>query len=281
MTIGVAFVLWQEPQALTLLERLPLRNILEAALVILLAWAAIRWTEKLVEFMGQRTPRARFFFNRLQPVIRVGLWMGALLLCVNLLAPSREAFWTGLASVGLALGLGAQDLVRNVIGGLKVIVDLPYQLGDRVKVGDAYGEIDHIGLLSTKLTTPDDTRVTIPNSDILTGKVFNANSGVPDCQVVTDIHLPPVTDVTAAVRIGYEAAYSSPFLLSRKPVLVLAINSFSMTPSLTVRVKAYVFDHRFEPRMQSDITIRAMKEYERRGYLLPWANVAPPALPRA
>jgi hypothetical protein len=64
------------------------------------------------------------------------------------------------ASIGIALGLGAQDLVRNVIGGIVVLADRPFQLGDRVRVGDAYGEIDHIGLRSTKLTTPDDTRGT-------------------------------------------------------------------------------------------------------------------------
>ena len=46
--------------------------------------------------------------------------------------------------------------------GLAILIGRPYQIGDRVKVGDAYGEIDHIGLWSTKLTTPDDTRVTIP-----------------------------------------------------------------------------------------------------------------------
>ena len=171
--------------------------------------------------MSGRSTRARFFIKWIEPVLRIGIWFAAILICVNLLAPSRETFLAGIASLGIALGLGAQDLVKNLIGGLVVLGDRPYQLGDRVRIGDAYGEIDHIGLRSTKLTTPDDTRVTIPNAQILSDRVFNANSGVPDCQVVTDLFLPPDTDPDVARKIGYEAAICSPFLLARKPVVIL------------------------------------------------------------
>lgn len=185
-------------------------------------------------------------------------------------SPSRDTLLAVLASVGIALGLGAQDLVKNIIGGLVILVDRPYQLGDRVKIGDAYGEIDHIGLRSTKLTTPDDTRVTIPNSDILSGMAWNANSGVPDCQVITDLFVPHDTDPTEALEIGYEAAFSSPYLLLAKPVVVLLQDHFQHAPYLVVRIKAYVYDHRFEPRLQSDITMRAKAELLRRGILQRW-----------
>ena len=162
----------------------------------------------------------------LTPVIRFVIWALATFMVVSIFAPSRETLLAGLASVGIALGLGAQDLVKNIIGGLVILVDRPYQLGDRVKIGDAYGEIDHIGLRSTKLTTPDDTRVTIPNSEILSGMAWNANSGVPDCQVVTDLFLPPDTDPAVAMSIGYDAAYTSPYLLLDKPVVVLLQDHF-------------------------------------------------------
>jgi small-conductance mechanosensitive channel len=153
-----------------------------------------------------------------------------------------------------------------------VVADRPYQLGDRVKIGAAYGEIDHIGLRSTKLTTPDDTRLTIPNSDILNSEVFNANSGVPDCQVVTDVFLPPDSDPALAVRIGYEVAYTSPFTYLAKPVTVLVCDEFNQRPYLKVRIKAYVFDHRYEPRMQSDFTSRAKTEFRRLGLLEGWST---------
>jgi len=270
MTSSFAFCFLQEIATPSLMEQVTLLRVIEALLILLIAWLAIRWLARLLEFLSLRAPRARFFFKRLEPVTRIALWSVALILIFNLLAPSRETFFAAIASIGIALGLGAQDLVKNVIGGLVVLFDRPYQLGDRVKIGEAYGEIDHIGLRSTKLTTPDDTRVTIPNAEILTGQVFNANSGALDCQVVTDLFLPPDSDPAEALRIGYEAAYSSPYLLAKKPVVVLLIDRYVETPFLILRIKAYVFDHRFEPRMQSDITARAKAEFIRTGLLERW-----------
>jgi small-conductance mechanosensitive channel len=253
-----------------ILTRFTGRNILYAALAIAATWLLVRLSNAFVETLSRQAPRARFFFKLLAPALRFGFWLLGAVLVLSIFSPSRDTLLAVLASVGIALGLGAQDLVKNIIGGLVILTDRPYQLGDRVKIGDAYGEIDHIGLRSTKLTTPDDTRVTIPNSDILSGKAWNANSGVPDCQVVTDLFVPHDTDPTEALEIGYEAAFSSPYLLLAKPVVVLLQDHFQHAPYLVVRIKAYVYDHRFEPRLQSDITMRAKAELLRRGILQRW-----------
>jgi small-conductance mechanosensitive channel len=252
--------------------RITTGNILFSLLVLALAWLAVRVIDALLEALSRRAPRARFFFKLLAPVGRFAVWLTATIWILAIFSPSRETLLAVMASVGIALGLGAQDLVKNIIGGLVILVDRPYQLGDRVKIGDAYGEIDHIGLRSTKLTTPDDTRVTIPNSEILSGKAWNANSGVPDCQVVTDLFVPHDTDPSAAIEIGYEAAYSSPYLLLSKPVVVLLQDRFQDGPYMMVRVKAYVYDHRFEPRLQSDITLRAKSAFMERGMLNRWSR---------
>mgnify|MGYP000151804433 CR=1 FL=1 len=255
-----------------ILTRISFTHILYALLVLVATYVLVRVSTATVHVLAQRAPRARFFFLMGTPVIRFVLWLGSGLLILAIFSPSRETLFAVVASVGIALGLGAQDLVRNLIGGLVILVDRPYQLGDRVKIGDAYGEIDHIGLRSTKLTTPDDTRVTIPNSEILNSTVWNANSGVPTCQVVTDLYLPHDTDPIEALEIGYEAAYSSPYILLSKPVVVLVQDGFEHAPFLRLRVKAYVYDHRFEPRFQSDITVRAKAEFLKRGMLQRWSR---------
>lgn len=231
------------------------------------AFAVVYAITVALRFFGERVPRARFFFKRLEPIARVGVWFIALLVVLNELAPTDGTFLAGLGSIAIALGLGAQDMIRNLLGGIVVLTDRPFQLGDRVRIGEAYGEIDHIGLISTKLTTPDDTRVTIPNAQILSSQVYNANSGVPDCQVVTDVYLPAGVDPDTVSRIGEEVALASPFLLLSKPVTVLIADQFDQAPYTRLRIKAYVHDHRFEPRMQSDITIRAKREFIRRGLL--------------
>ncbi|MEP7273641.1 MAG: mechanosensitive ion channel family protein [Acidobacteriota bacterium] len=264
--------LWQllPGHPVEILTRLTGKTILYAVLAVAVTWLLVRLSNAFLDALARQAPRARFFFKLLAPVLRFGLWLTGTVVVLSIFSPSRETLLAVLASVGIALGLGAQDLVKNIIGGLVILLDRPYQLGDRVRIGDAYGEVDHIGLRSTKLTTPDDTRVTIPNSDILNGKAWNANSGVLDCQVVTDLFLPIDTDPATATEIGYEAAYSSPFILLSKPVVVLVQDAFDQRPFLRLRVKAYVYDHRFEPHFQSDITLRAKAEFRRREMLAPW-----------
>jgi small-conductance mechanosensitive channel len=249
------------------LQNVSFSSVVAAILIFLTGWLVIFWSVKGIDLLARRSVRGRLVIRQLEPILRMVVWFTAAYFSLLILAPSREAFLALIASIGLAVGLGAQDLVRNVIGGLVVLVDRPYQLGDRVRIGDAYGEIDHIGLRSTKLTTADDTRVTIPNSAVLTGMVFNANSGVPDCQVVTDVVAPHGIDPELAINVGYEAAYSSPFLLLDKPVTVLLLDRFDRQPYCILRVKAYVYDHRAEPQMQSDITIRVKNELIARGAL--------------
>ncbi|GBC77469.1 Mechanosensitive channel MscK [bacterium HR08] len=260
-----------------ILTRISPTSILYALLVVAVAYFLIRMSTTVLDTLARRAPRARFFFLMLAPVIRFGVWLSSGAIVLAIFAPSRDTLLAVLASVGIAFGLGAQDLVKNIIGGLVILIDRPYQVGDRVRIGDAYGEIDHIGLRSTKLTTPDDTRVTIPNSDILSKMAWNANSGVPTCQVVTDLYLPIDTDPIQAMEIGYEAAYSSPYVLLTKPVVVLLQDAFASRPYLILRVKAYVYDHRYEPALQTDITRRAKAEFLRRRLLKSWSHegVAP------
>lgn len=269
-----AIVQAQPPESGSILDAITPLAIVEVAVTLVVAWLVIHGATEVLAFMSNSVPKARFFFKRMDPFVRIAVWFVVVFVVLSRLSPTQDAFIAGLGSIAIALGLGAQDLIKNVIGGIIVLTDRPYQLGDRVRIGDAYGEIDHIGLRSTKLTTPDDTRVTIPNASILTDQIYNANSGVPDCQVVTDIFLPVGVDPELAIEIGREAAYASPFLLLDKPVVVLISDQYQDRPYVRLRVKAYVHDHRFEPRMQSDVTVRAKKEFMKRGILADWSGHA-------
>ncbi len=260
-------VLMKAQDPIQFLERTTLGQVLLVLLIVMVSLLLIRGLVALANTLGRKAPRARFFFNLVATICRFVVWIAAFLLISQILAPSRETFIAIIASVGIALGLGAQDLVKNLIGGVIILIERPYQLGDRVTIGDAYGEIDHIGLLSTKLTTPDDTRVTIPNSEILTGQAWNANSGVPACQVVTELYLPADADPVAAVAIAREAAYSSPYLLLAKPVVVNVEDGWQDCPFMRLKVKCYVYDHRHEKRLSTDITVRAKSVFRERGML--------------
>jgi small-conductance mechanosensitive channel len=243
-----------------------------AIVTFVVAWLTIRYVSKLLDMISVRSPRIRFLSKLVEPVLRILLWFIAILLSFDLLAPTQETFFAAIGSVAIAIGLGSQDLIKNLIGGFVILGDRPYQIGDRVRVGDADGEIVHIGLRSTKLLTLDDTRITIPNAMVLDNQIVNANSGTPICQAVTELYVPIGADPEQVIQIGYEAACTSPYLSVERPVVVQIADGFSDSPYMLVRVKAYVFDHRFVALMKTDVAVRAKKEFIRRGVLGEWAN---------
>ncbi len=83
---------------------------------------------------------------------------------------------TALASVsvvGLALGLAAQDTVSNLFGAVSVFVDKPFQIGDRIRVGDVDGNVEEMGLRSTRVRSLDGFLITVPNKTIGNTTIVN------------------------------------------------------------------------------------------------------------
>jgi MscS family membrane protein len=83
---------------------------------------------------------------------------------------------TGIAALGIggiALALGAQKSVENLVGSLTVIFDQPVRVGDFCKVGDTVGTVEKIGMRSTRIRTLARTIVTIPNGDFSAQRIEN------------------------------------------------------------------------------------------------------------
>ena len=134
-----------------------------------------------------------------------------------------------------AIGFAAQDLFKNFLGGLTILFDRPFQVGDKVEISPYYGEIVSIGLRSTKLVTNDDNLVTVPNSKLLDTSVSNGNAGALDFQVVTDVFLPAHTDVYRAESIAWQAAATSPYTFLDKPIAVRVGDTLDQRPVTRVR----------------------------------------------
>lgn len=79
----------------------------------------------------------------------------------------------GLGVGGLAVALAAQKTLENFFGGVAVIADRPAKVGDFCKVGETLGNVEDIGLRSTRIRTLDRTLVTIPNAEFSTARIEN------------------------------------------------------------------------------------------------------------
>ena len=88
---------------------------------------------------------------------------------------SLTAIMSTLGVGGLAFALAAKDTLSNLFGGMTILFDNVFGMGDWVKVGDVEGTVAEIGLRSTTIRTFDNALITIPNSLVSISSVMNWN----------------------------------------------------------------------------------------------------------
>ena len=232
-------------------------------IIIALTYLFLRVVSGLLNVWGERTTRHRVTIKGFIPVIRIVIWIGAFsFIIVAIFHPPMASVLAISASIGVAVGFAAQDLLKNIFGGIIIIIDKPFQIGDKIQIGEHYGEVTGIGLKSTRLVTPSDNLVTVPNAEVMSQAVANANSGEENCQVVTVIYLPLNTDIGHIKKIALETAQVSRYVFINKPIVVLfSQENVGQRVLLKVKVKAYVNDLRNEFQFQSEVTEVLTREF--------------------
>jgi len=233
-----------------------------AVIFFLIGLYLIKFVSKILELFAERSTRYRIAIKSVTPVIRIIGWSLVIYLIIaGIFKPPAATLLAVAASLGIAIGFAAQDIFKNIFGGIMILFDRPFQVGDKIEVGDHYGEVVKIGLRSTRVITPDDSLVSIPNGDIMTRSVSNSNAGAPNCQVVAEIYLPITVDTEKVREIATEAAQVSKYIYLDKSITVLFFNEVKERRSYyKMRLKAYVMDIRYEFNFKSDMTELVMKE---------------------
>jgi small-conductance mechanosensitive channel len=225
-------------------------------IIFLIAFLLIKYLTKALEAVGERWSNLRLLIKRIAPILRIGAWTFVLYLIIaGILAPPIETLIAVTASAGIAVGFASQDILKNIFGGIMILFDRPFQVGDKIQMGAHYGEVVQIGLRTVRIVTPDDSLVSIPNSEIVSQAVSNSNSGEFNCQVVAEFYLPANTDLVILKKIAYRAAAVSRYVYLKKPIAVIIKNEMHEGRSiLKVRLKAYVLDLRYEFAFASEMT---------------------------
>lgn len=237
-------------------------------------WLVVHLLRLGAERLQKKFGRHRLFIASVFPVLRLLLWISAVVFIIfAVFNPPVNTLIAISASAGLALGLGAQDLIKNVIAGILILFDRPFRVGDMIQVGDHYGEVTNIGLRSIRVHTFGDSTVTLPNALVLGQAVSNSNSGALDEMVEVHFILPTHLDLHLLRDLAHESAGSSPYVYLKKPILVLIEDRFDRTFLTRLTVKAYVLDIRFERLLASDITQRFKNALQER-QLLPETQLA-------
>ena len=252
----------EEVDPKSVLKVISVGKIIWSLIFLAITYLIIKGFTKLLNLIAERSARYRITVKGFIPIMRVIGWILAVYIVVGgVINPPAETIIAVAASIGIAVGFAAQDILRNIFGGLIIIIDRPFKVGDKVEIGKYYGEVVEIGLRSTQMVTPDDSLVSVPNGEVMNQAVSNANAGEPNCQVVAEIFLPITIDTDKVRSIAIETAQVSKYIYLNKPIRILFFNEVHQRRSyLKMRMKAYVLDIRDEFNFKSDMTEIVLKE---------------------
>ena len=231
-----------------------------AIVVILLA---VRWLMRLSDYLFIRVERgevelAGFHADLADPTRKIARFLLGIL-AVMLIYPytpivSSPVFQGLTVFLGLLFSLGSSTAIANMVAGIVLTYSRAFRVGDRVKVGDTFGDVVEKSFLTTRIRTPKNEDVSVPNATVLSNHIVNYSvmaregSGVILHTTVTigyDVPWPQVHRllIGAARDTAGVAAVPAPF------VLQTSLGDFSVAYQLN----AYTHEVTRMARTYSDI----------------------------
>lgn len=243
-------------------------KIIQALIILGISYGSLWAIDQLINWLSEKVPlKFRLSVKQSLPFCRAFLLGVGGFLLINLflnLSPRNVLAITGTAAV--ALGFAFKDYASSLIAGIIALFESPYQVGDRVKIGDHYGEIVSYGLRGILIRTPNDDMVTIPHNKIWTEAIANTNKGSVEAQTVVDFYLAHAVDVDLVIKILYRVAYTSKYTQLKLPILVV----MEEKPWAShFKLKCYPIDARDEFIYQTDLVKRAKQAFAQYGILYP------------
>jgi len=149
-----------------------MKIVLICALTLWVAGRAKNWSTRLLG-------RARVAPNVIA-LLGNGAFVLALLFGISWLLAALGANWAAvvasLSAITVALGLALQDILKNFVAGIYLLIEQPFKIGDRVTVKGVGGQVEGIGIRTMVLRTEEGMRVMVPNNTVFTEVVTNCSA---------------------------------------------------------------------------------------------------------
>ncbi|HET6428308.1 MAG TPA: mechanosensitive ion channel family protein [Phycisphaerae bacterium] len=154
-------------------------RVCQAIIAIAAGWAIYGLVDVIEMFLTRLTSRTGTQLDdQLVPILRKALRIFVVIVVLlfiaqNIFKWNVGAMLAGLGIGGLAFALAAQDMLKNLFGSVTIFADRPFQMGDRVKIGDHDGVVEVVGLRSTRIRLLSGHLVTVPNARVADSAVEN------------------------------------------------------------------------------------------------------------
>jgi MscS family membrane protein len=218
--------------------------------VVLKAFAAKERDRSMLQ------PRTLPVFDIFMRIIVVGAALYFMFLAWDI---DLTAWMASAGIIGVAFGFAAKDTLANLFSGIFILADGPYKVKDWIVLDDELrGEVTHIGIRSTRILTPDDVEITVPNAVIGNAQLVNETGG---------------PYLRQRVRIDFAIAYGSDVDQAREVVLesIAGANHILVHPPPRARFRA-LGNSGLREIVVDDMTTRIYKGLGKAGIEIPYSK---------
>ncbi|AOW93361.1 mechanosensitive ion channel protein MscS [Rhodococcus sp. WMMA185] len=226
----------------------------------------------------RRAQRATTIGSVLKSTVSIVMLVWAILQILEILGVNVTPFIASAGVVGVALGFGAQNLVRDFLSGIFMLLEDQYGVGDVVDLGEATGTVESVGLRVTTIRDINGTLWYCRNGEIL--RVGNMSQGhavaVVDLPIShsANVHRACEVALAAVLEAAEDAAIADDIL---DPPELLGVNSVTAA-SVTLRITARVKPGR-QWAVQRALTRAALTAFENEGIEAPFLSMLPSTRP--
>jgi len=251
-----------------------IKGVMLTLIIVMWSVALLRSSKVILEALSRNVDR----FNWIQPKTVPLLDMvakfflagaGIYLICVAWGIPLTS--WLASAGiVGIAIGFAAKDTLANLFSGMFILADAPYKVGDFVILdGGLRGEVQEIGIRSTRILTRDDFEVTVPNAVIGNGRIVNETGGPYDkMRVRVKVAAAYGSDVDQVRDVLMSCTEGAPWLTS-DPAPRVRFRTFGDS-GLDFELLAWIEKPLYRGRVLDDLNRRVYKAFAAAGIEIPY-----------
>ena len=297
ITVPLIFIIF--PQTEGLAYRLlgyiwnPIRNIfvdiidyIPNLFTIVVIWYAVKYLVRMVLYLAREIEAGRLKFNGFYPdwamptfhIVRFLLYAFMIAMIYPYLPGSQSGVFQGISVfVGLIVSLGSSTVIGNIIAGLVITYMRPFKMGDRIKLNDTTGDIIEKTPLVTRIRTPKNEVVTVPNSFIMSSHTVNYSTSAREYGLIIHSEVSIGYDVPwrQVNQILIDAALNTPGVVDDPRPFVLETSLSDWYP--VYQINAYIKEAHKMAQIYSDLhqtfRISLMKRESRLCLRITWLSV--------
>jgi small-conductance mechanosensitive channel len=197
-----------------------------------------------------------------------------IILALDVLGLNIMPFIAGAGVAGIAIGFAAKDTLSNLIAGILLIIDRPFEVGDRIEIWSApkdaatWGDVIDIGLRATKIRTTDNIVIVIPNNEIMRRDIINYTTITKEIRVRIPIGIAYDADVKKAKELIIKIAQELKWVM-QEPAPKVVVRNFGDS-AIDLQARIWISEPRRRMDTISYVTDRVKQAFDEEGIEIPF-----------